>query len=420
MVMRSTAPDGRTTLSSSDPLPPLGDRMACDPPPTGPALRKAWKIATICLKFQVHPGNPGSPAQRVADRIKALIGFEPPKEDGLYPIRGGRYSTKLIEAIGWARRNTAAARAGSRGPSTASGKNSEPVTQPPTAQEKRVIAIMLRIRDGDYYINNNGVNIWAHVAGQGPVCVVITPGWGASVDMYMSSMKRLEASYTMVYMDDRGSGRSDRPTDANEYTMSNYASDIEAVRNFVGADQICLIGHSMGGIIATYYATSYPKHLSKLYLISATPNVAGDLHKQEFKNKLALRQNEPWFSTFVAATQQHPTTDDQFKQQILDMLPSYFHDVPSMNANMGNFQNETFSLVAFNGFNAHQDDFDITALLSKISVPTYLFHGINDPWADAAEGQAMQPLIPNAQLVIFQNSGHFSWMEEPDKFFSYF
>ena len=59
MVMRSTAPDGRTTLSSSDPLPPLGDRMACDPPPTGPALRKAWKIATICLKFQVHPGNPG-------------------------------------------------------------------------------------------------------------------------------------------------------------------------------------------------------------------------------------------------------------------------------------------------------------------------------------------------------------------------
>ena len=47
MVMRSTAPDGRTTLrcrgktDSSDPLPPLGDRMACDPPPTGPGLTES-------------------------------------------------------------------------------------------------------------------------------------------------------------------------------------------------------------------------------------------------------------------------------------------------------------------------------------------------------------------------------------------
>ena len=47
MVMRSTAPDGRTTLrcrgktDSSAPLPPLGDRMACDPPPTGPGLTES-------------------------------------------------------------------------------------------------------------------------------------------------------------------------------------------------------------------------------------------------------------------------------------------------------------------------------------------------------------------------------------------
>jgi hypothetical protein len=47
MVMRSTAPDERTTLrcrgktDRSDPLPPLADRMACDPPPTGPGLTES-------------------------------------------------------------------------------------------------------------------------------------------------------------------------------------------------------------------------------------------------------------------------------------------------------------------------------------------------------------------------------------------
>ena len=47
MVMRSTAPDGRTTprcrgkTDSSDPIPPLEDRMACDPPPTWPGLTES-------------------------------------------------------------------------------------------------------------------------------------------------------------------------------------------------------------------------------------------------------------------------------------------------------------------------------------------------------------------------------------------
>jgi proline iminopeptidase len=276
------------------------------------------------------------------------------------------------------------------------------------------------VSNGDFLVNNSGVKIWTHISGQGPVCVVITPGWGPSADMYIASMKTLESKYTMVYMDDRGSGRSDRPTDGSAYTMETMASDIEAVRRFVGADQISLIGHSNGGVIATYYATIYPSHLSKLYLISTSPNMTGDSHQQEFNTKLALRQNEAWFQKFLAATQESPSTDVEFKQQILDMLPSYFHDVASMTANMDNFQNETFSVVAENGFGAHQNQLDISILATKITVPTILFHGINDPWADAAEGQVLQGLIPNSQLVTFQNSGHFSWMEEPNIFFGYF
>jgi hypothetical protein len=65
MIMRSTTPDGRPTLrcrgktDSSDPLPPVGTEWLATRHRPGRALRKVWKIATICLKFQVHPGNPG-------------------------------------------------------------------------------------------------------------------------------------------------------------------------------------------------------------------------------------------------------------------------------------------------------------------------------------------------------------------------
>jgi len=284
-------------------------------------------------------------------------------------------------------------------------------------------SISYAIQNGDYFVDNEGVKIWTHVSGQGPVCVVITPGWGASVDLYMSSMQVLEKSYTMVYMDDRGSGRSDKPVDAAMYAMSYLTSDIEAVRKFLSVDQICLIGHSMGGVIAAHYAAEYPESITKLYLISTALNINSQTFSDEFNKEIALRQNEDWYPAFVAAQQRTPTTDAEFKQQLLDMLPAYFRTVANMKANLNNLENETFSLAGFNGFygDANPDEiFDLTPILPKITAKTYIFNGLNDPWGDKAEGDAMGSLVQGSTVVTFQNSGHFSWMEEADEFFSYF
>src|SRR5580693_6177420 len=74
---------------------------------------------------------------------------------------------------------------------------------------------------------------------------------------------KLEDHAQMIYFDERGSGRSERPWTKN-YEMASLTQDLEALRKSLGIPQISLIGHSFGGTIALEYAARYPDQVQKL------------------------------------------------------------------------------------------------------------------------------------------------------------
>jgi proline iminopeptidase len=74
-------------------------------------------------------------------------------------------------------------------------------------------------------------------------------------------------------MDERGCGRSERLADPHEYTVENMVADVEAVRQALGFDQIDLLGHSYGGVLAQACAlVKYQEHLGHLVLASTFPS----------------------------------------------------------------------------------------------------------------------------------------------------
>ena len=95
------------------------------------------------------------------------------------------------------------------------------------------------ICNGEFSINSNGLNIWYKISGSGPICIMPTPGWGISSDLYFNSFKDLEELFTMVYIDTRGSGRSDKP-ELGQYTLENFIYDIDEVRKNIGIDKVYL------------------------------------------------------------------------------------------------------------------------------------------------------------------------------------
>jgi proline iminopeptidase len=70
----------------------------------------------------------------------------------------------------------------------------------------------------------------------------------------------------MVYLDQRGSGRSERPW-TRDYKLVTLVEDIDALRRSLGVETLDLIGHSFGGVLALEYAAAHPEHVRKMVLV---------------------------------------------------------------------------------------------------------------------------------------------------------
>lgn len=79
--------------------------------------------------------------------------------------------------------------------------------------------------NGAYTARINGLNLWYKISGTGPVCIAPTPGWGPGSDLYFRTLTPLEELFTLVYLDTRGSGRSEKPkwsTDAHRFKPGEF------------------------------------------------------------------------------------------------------------------------------------------------------------------------------------------------------
>lgn len=105
--------------------------------------------------------------------------------------------------------------------------------------------------------------------GRGPVLVCHPGGPGLSTGEEFLDFCGLADHLTLVKFNPRGLGESDRPRDANAYSLSDYATDLEELRRYLRLEKISLFGNSHGGRVAITYATLYPDHLDRLILCAA-------------------------------------------------------------------------------------------------------------------------------------------------------
>jgi proline iminopeptidase len=126
-----------------------------------------------------------------------------------------------------------------------------------TAQNANPLAAdaVYPIREG--YVNAHGVMIYYKSFGRGKPLMLLHGGPGASHDYFR-----------LIFIDERGSGRSQSLENVSGYTVENMVEDVESVRQALGLGQISMLGHSYGGVLAQAYALKYQKNLSRLILAS--------------------------------------------------------------------------------------------------------------------------------------------------------
>src|SRR5271170_2594779 len=149
-----------------------------------------------------------------------------------------------------------------------------------------------QIQEG--YVDAHGVLIYYTTFGRGEPLVILHGGPGASHVDFLPYLLPLARTNKLVFIDERGSGRSEKLEDVKQYTVENMATDVEAVRMALNLGKISLLGHSYGGVLAQAYALKYPDHLSHLVLASTFAStkemnqVLSRIKNQMPKDKLAL------------------------------------------------------------------------------------------------------------------------------------
>src|ERR1700739_4200772 len=116
------------------------------------------------------------------------------------------------------------------------------------------------------FVDANGVMIYYKTLGRGEPLMIVHGGPGASHDYFLPYLLPLARRHKLIFIDERGSGRSQKLEDPAGYTIQNMVEDAESVRQALGLGKINVLGHSYGGALAQAYALKYQSNLSHLIL----------------------------------------------------------------------------------------------------------------------------------------------------------
>jgi proline iminopeptidase len=272
------------------------------------------------------------------------------------------------------------------------------------------------ISNGEFAAQINGLKLWYKVSGTGPVCILPTPGWGPSSELYYMKLAPLDSMFTMVYLDTRGSGRSEKP-DPRAYSMKDFASDIEGLRRHLGVETVWLMGHSDGGRIILNYAFEHAGHAAGMILVDApagNTSTSGDRIQ-----RMQLRKNEPWFEEAFRAFTTMPASQKEFETFIRAITPFYFFSIANLEKNRDVFEKTGLSFDAQRGEQqSDRSSVDLATYLPTVKIPALIIVGSDDFICPLPAAEYLHREIPGSKLLVIEDSGHFPWLEQPEDFFS--
>ena len=273
---------------------------------------------------------------------------------------------------------------------------------------------------GEYDVRLNGVQIHYTVRGSGPVLIAHSGGPGMDARGW-DDFAHIDDFVTVVAIHPRGSGLSG-PAAGEAYLLPDYAADVEALRLHLGLDKPIVMGWSHGGMVAMQFASTFPDSLSKLILFDTSAYFGEFL--SDIEGAVREFKGEPWFEKSFAALKAEWAGEYQSDEDMVrlwaDEMKFYFKQ---FEARAEAYHERTRDLpVRISPLKTFNDKeaatLDLRPQLQKITVPTLVMVGRHDFITNVAMAEEMARHIPNVRLEIFEDSGHFALIEEPEKFYS--
>jgi proline iminopeptidase len=280
------------------------------------------------------------------------------------------------------------------------------------------------------YVDAHGVLIYYVAFGTGSPLVVLHGGPGASHDYFLPYLLPLARTHRLIFIDERGSGRSERLQDASLYTVEADVEDVEDVRVALHLGKIALLGHSCGGVLAQAYALKYQQNLTHLILNStfastnamnavlASEKAAMPADKLARLNELEAAglfgKGEAWEHGRYPAEYANLAWGTGYFPFLFGARPDANYDPSAGNAPT-NWELYRAMWGEHGEFviDGNLKSVEYVDRLPSIKVPTLILVGDHDECAPSLSNQ-MHEKITGSKLVILPNSGHMNFIDQPE------
>ena len=249
----------------------------------------------------------------------------------------------------------------------------------------------------------DGVSLAYQVAGDGPIDLVIVPGYVSELDNWWEAwsgrlVQRFASFARLILFDKRGVGLSDRP---EHIVVEDWVRDIITVLDAVGSERPAVFGMSAGGAVAMLFAATYPERTGPLITYAASPRFLTD------------------------GTDYPTTTTPELLEQVIQRIESRWgtgdslrHWCPSIGddavirAQFGQYERRSASPGSASSYLRMLATIDVRHALPQITSPTLVIHPAGDRAVPLEVARYITAHIPHSQLCVLDTDDHLVWFSE--------
>jgi class 3 adenylate cyclase len=241
------------------------------------------------------------------------------------------------------------------------------------------------------YADSDGVSIAFQVVGDGPLDLLVAPGFISHLDMFWSfpsaaaAIERLTSFARLILFDKRGTGLSDPSTTAA--SLDERIADMRAVLDAAGSQKAALLGMSEGGPMSVLFAATYPERTIALALYGSLV-WGGDPDLVEHWGEIAA----------LADNWGHGESGRIFSPSVNDNLV--------LRRMLGVFERACASPAMVRLLLDGIRLVDVRSVLHAVRVPTVVIHREHERAVPLSQARALAEGIPGAQLVVLPGIDH--------------
>ena len=223
--------------------------------------------------------------------------------------------------------------------------------------------------------------------------------------------ENLGASRTIIFYDQRGTGKSSVVEKDGQCTLADQLTDLEALQEHLEYDQIDILGHSWGGYLGMAYTARHPKKVRRLILVdSAAPRLEDTviLFKNIFPETVE-RQNAVAFAEEL-------DDEEAIQADLAEYDTMLCYSPEKRDSWVAQVDPTSFRYHVSQMLFQDAQRFNLNPELRKFHQPTLVITGRYDINVAPSVAYDIHKSIPNSRFEVFEQSGHLPWFEEPESF----